>query len=85
MEKHRPWPMECDPESATRSLTERLNLAKRSMRKVALALGLGITLSEASWLAVKLSNLPSFTCQSGPPVYHKDKPQRQKNSLNSHK
>jgi hypothetical protein len=68
MEKHRAWPIECDPERATISLTERLNLSKRSMRRLALALGLGMILLESSWLAVKLSTLPNFTSQSGPPL-----------------
>lgn len=68
MEKQRPWPMEWVPERATRSLTERLYLPKRSMRRLALDLGLGMISFESSCLAVKLSNLPSLTSQSGPPV-----------------
>ena len=55
--------MEWDPERATRSLIERLNFWKREMREVALALGLGMMLSESSWLAVRLSFLPNFTSQ----------------------
>lgn len=68
MEKHRAWPMEWDPERATRSFMERLNLVKRDIRVVALALGLGMMLSESSWLAVRLSFLPNFTSQKGPPL-----------------
>ena len=68
MEKHRPLPMEWDPESATRSLTERLNLLKRFKRRVELALGLGMMLFDSSCLAVRLSFLLSFTFQLGPPL-----------------
>ena len=68
IEKHRPWPMEWDPDRATMSSTERLNLANSLIREVALDLGLGIMSFESSWLAVKLSSLPNFTSQSGPPL-----------------
>uniref|UniRef100_A0A7C8ZLU4 Uncharacterized protein n=1 Tax=Opuntia streptacantha TaxID=393608 RepID=A0A7C8ZLU4_OPUST len=68
IEKHRPWPMEWDPDRATMSSTERLNLANSLIREVALDLGLGIMSLESSWLAVKLSSLPNFTSQSGPPL-----------------
>lgn len=68
MEKHRPWPMEWEPERETRSLTDKLYLLKRSMRELALALGLGMIWFESSWLAVKLSSLPNLTVQLGPPV-----------------
>lgn len=69
MEKHLALPMEWEPERATRSLIERLKLAKRSMREVALARGLGMMLFESSWLAVRLSCLPNFTSQWGPPLW----------------
>jgi hypothetical protein len=41
------------------------------MRRLALALGLGMILLASSWLAVKLSSLPNFTSQSGPPLWFK--------------
>ena len=38
------------------------------MRELAFDLGLGMMLFESSWLAVKLSFLPNFTSQDGPPL-----------------
>jgi hypothetical protein len=55
------------------------------MRVVALARGLGMMLSESSWLAVRLSSRPSLTSQKGPPVCDTDtrKEERESNQVNN--